>query len=184
MELKAVLKDAGSEEVVAAAHVTLPRSMRWAAGRRVPGAVFRFPRRPLEDGKVMRRDVTRVTSPGRTNADCTASGTPPDRIVLAVRQTLRRRAASPNELRRTAQGRSHRVQELLERVMRGGGEHTRYGDTFGGTRGCEEAHGGREDCGRGGNASWSGARLESPRRALGSWLRRRVGGAVGLWGAV
>jgi predicted transcriptional regulator of viral defense system len=97
-----------SDVVPSAVHVTVPRGMRWAAGRTPPGVVLHTARAPVPEEDVIAMGALRVTRPTRSIVDAAEYGTAPEQIALAVRQALRLGLATVEELRRAAAGRVHR----------------------------------------------------------------------------
>ncbi len=107
-----------SDPVPEAVHVTVPRSMRWKAGRIPRWIRLHTACRPLPEEDIVRRGPVRVTSPARSIVDAAELGEAPEQVFLAIRQALRRGLATAGELRGSARNRSARVRKLVELGIR------------------------------------------------------------------
>jgi predicted transcriptional regulator of viral defense system len=72
---------------------------------------------PLSPGEVMSAEGIRVTSPERAIIDAAATGTQPEQIEMAVRQSLEQGVATERGLRERSQRRGRRVEQLIGRAL-------------------------------------------------------------------
>ncbi len=72
---------------------------------------------PLSAGEVMSVEGIRVTSPERAIIDAAATGTQPEQIEMAVRQSLQQAVATEQGLRKRSQRRGRRVEQLISRAI-------------------------------------------------------------------
>lgn len=72
---------------------------------------------PLPHEDIIVREGIRVTTPARSIIDAAKSGTQPDQIEMAVSQAISQGLTTPRELRRKAEDRGGRVNELIENAI-------------------------------------------------------------------
>ena len=99
-----------------AVHLTVPRSKRHLPD--LPGVTIHTTTRPLDSGDVVTRDGIRLTSATRSILDSAETGTSPEQIELAIRQSLDRGLTTPRHLDAAARERSRRVRDLVSDALR------------------------------------------------------------------
>lgn len=98
-------------------HLTLPRTKRSRGPNRIPGVSLHTIVVPLRRDEVTRRFGVALTSPARTIVDVASAGGDPSMVVEATARGVAIGLVSRTELRRAANRRSGRVQQLLSRAI-------------------------------------------------------------------
>ena len=106
-----------SDVIPDAVHLSLPRSER--GQRRRTGVRLHTLNRPPEKAEILEIAGLPVTSPERTIVDALETGTQPEQIEMAVRQTLERGLTTPRRLRAAASTRPARIRKFIERRLDG-----------------------------------------------------------------
>jgi predicted transcriptional regulator of viral defense system len=96
-------------------HLTVPRSMRYAAGG--PGVVIHTTTTPLRPEDVNHWEGVRVTSATRTILDAAEWGTSPEQIEMAIHEAISRGIATQRRLRESAAKRPRYVRKLVNQTL-------------------------------------------------------------------
>jgi predicted transcriptional regulator of viral defense system len=96
-------------------HITIPRGRR--SWRPPEGVALHTTLSPLGPSETTEREGIRITSPARTLLDVAEGGGPPDQVVRAIREAIRRGLTSPRELSEGATSRGARTARLVTAAL-------------------------------------------------------------------